>query len=295
MGEVKLSRYALVRPIKTSFRFSSKPKLPSLSSGHGETNKDTTNPSQPSDKLLSDKIVRPARPRAKSSDSRDYGFCGAYQPSTSDLSGSVMQTLDRKISASSDQLDSLKQLKHCEQPRRARSSSRVSYQRKYHENGEVTSELSEYKHGKTDTNMKMSVESIHKISQRKGSRQGRARSKTPFEMFLEDDGPYSRKLYGPVTPTTCSKRQRSGERQNGFLSSHDGEMEMPSCNKERIVYTSNLCALTHYQGVRRIIFKIIQFLQVILQESEDHEDQETYPKSAMKGLLWQQKDRIFSR
>jgi hypothetical protein len=32
-----------------------------------------------------------------------------------------------------------------------------------------------------------------------------------------------------------------------------------------------------------------------LQESDDQEDQENNPKSAMKGLLWQQKDRIFSR
>ena len=159
-----------------------------------------------------------------------------------------MQTLDRKISASSDQLDSLKKMRYSEQPRRARSSSRVSYERKYQENEKVQSEYSEYKHYKTDQNMKMSVESIHKTSQRKG----RARSKTPFEMFLENDGPYSRKLYGPVTPTS-SKRQRSGERQNGFLSSHNGERERPTCNKARIVYTSNLCALTNYQGVRRII------------------------------------------
>ena len=254
MGEVKLSSLSIVRPIKTSFRFSSKPKLPSLSSGHGETNKDITNPSQLSDKLLSDEIVRPARPRAKSSDSRDYGFCGAYQPSTSDLSGSVMQTLDRKISASSDQLDGLKKMKYCEQPRRAQSSSRVCYERKYQENEKVQSGLSEYKCYKADPTIKMSVESIHKTSQRKVSRQGRARSKTPFEMFLEDDGPYSRKLYGPVTPTTCSQRQRSGERQNGFLSSHDGERDRPPLNKERIVYTNKLCALTNIQGVRRIIF-----------------------------------------
>eukprot|EP00091_Calanus_sinicus_P012311 TRINITY_DN27840_c0_g1_i1.p1 TRINITY_DN27840_c0_g1~~TRINITY_DN27840_c0_g1_i1.p1 ORF type:complete len:149 (-),score=30.17 TRINITY_DN27840_c0_g1_i1:75-521(-) len=146
-----------------------------------------------------------------------------------------MQTLDRKISASSDQLDSLKRMKHSEQPRRARSSSRVSYERKYQENERVTSEFSEYKYYKTDPNMKKSVESIHKTSQRKGSEQGRARSKTPFEVFLEDDGPYSRKLYGPVTPTTRSKRQRSGERQNDFLSSQNGERAWSSCNKERIV------------------------------------------------------------
>ena len=174
MGEVKLSRYALVRPIKTSFSFSSKPKLPILSYGHGEKNKGKNNPSQFSDELLSDRIVRSERPRAKSSDSRDYGFCGAYQPSTSDLSGSVMQTLDRKISASSDQLDSLKKMKYCEQPRRARSSSRVSCEGNYQENKKVTSELSEYKYYKADPNMKMSEESIHKTSQRKGSRQGRA-------------------------------------------------------------------------------------------------------------------------
>jgi hypothetical protein len=188
----------------------------------------------------------------KSSDSRDHGFCGANHPSTSDLSGSVMQTLDRKISASSDQMDGFKKMRYSEQPRRPRSSSRVSYERKYQENEKVTNDLSEYKCYKADPNMKRSVESIHKTFQRKGSRQSRARSKTPFEMFLENDGPYSRKLYGPVT-STSSKRQRSGERQNGFPSSHNGEMERPPHNKERIFYTNNLCALTNYQGVRRII------------------------------------------
>ena len=36
--------------------------------------------------------------------------------------------------------------------------------------------------------------------------------KTAYEMFLEDDGPYSRKLYPPLTPGGTDIIQRSQER-----------------------------------------------------------------------------------
>ena len=38
---------------------------------------------------------------------------------------------------------------------------------------------------------------LHKSVRGRGSRDG---GKTAYEMFLEDDGPYSRKLYPPLTP-----------------------------------------------------------------------------------------------
>ena len=44
---------------------------------------------------------------------------------------SAMQTLDRRISASSDQLDTLKKQKQRQRPFRTRSSSRLSYERKF--------------------------------------------------------------------------------------------------------------------------------------------------------------------
>ena len=109
--------------------------------------------------------------------------------------------------------------------------------------------------------MKMRVESIHKTSQRKVSRQGRARSKTPFEMFLEDDGPYSRKLYGPVTPKTPRNIQRS-EEISGFVN------KGPVC-KEKIVYTSFLGQKSykfekvgHYFLFTRILYVSLFFLEV---------------------------------
>ena len=43
---------------------------------------------------------------------------------------------------------------------------------------------------------------LHKSVRGRGSRDG---GKTAYEMFLEDDGPYSRKLYPPLTPGNAIK------------------------------------------------------------------------------------------
>ena len=90
-----------------------------------------------------------------------------------------MQTLDRRISASSDQLDTLRKqvqssftvpnanvvLQKCRQrPLRTRSSSRLSFERRCEGEAGGVPHLSRRETG----------------------------AKTPFEMFLEDDGPYSR-------------------------------------------------------------------------------------------------------
>ena len=148
--------------------------------------------------------------RAKSSDSKD-GFSGCqaqYKPDKPGWTGSAMQTLDRRISASSDQLDTLKKLKPREKPLRTRSSSRISFERKY--------SLDE-----SDTE-----ESKPIFTRKSSSKRSIDGPKTPFEMFLEDDGPYSRKLYGPVTPKTPRNRC--------------GAQDASQVRKEKIVYTSYL-------------------------------------------------------
>ena len=130
-----------------------------------------------------------------------------------------MQTLDRRISASSDQLDTLKKQKNRQKPFRTRSSSRLSYERKF------DTEEAEFKvptfHPKANNNKETSREV----------------TKTPFEIFLEDDGPYSRKLYGPVTPKP-SAIDRGRERQSQKNPSKlVGGLAFNKLRKEKLVYT----------------------------------------------------------
>ena len=208
MDDVKLTRFALVRPIKTSFRFSSKSQHSAISSSHV--------PSQISNE----------QPRPKSSGPDNPTSPIAQHQSTNI---SVMQTLDRKISASSDQLDNLKRKKSCEEPRRARSSSRNTSDNKYQD---YQSEGSSYR-------------DYH------DSDHGRERAKTPFEMFLEDDGPYSRRLYGPVTSTDGGSgrahRSRSRDRQR---SRERGKREKESKSRERLVYNYSVTSRVrqYYNG-----------------------------------------------
>ena len=87
--------------------------------------------------------------------------------------------------------------KNRQKPFRTRSSSRLSYERKFDE-PESDFKIPSY---------------YHKAPVNKETPQ-REVTKTPFEIFLEDDGPYSRKLYGPVT-SKSSLLERSRERQSG--------------------------------------------------------------------------------
>jgi len=180
--------------------------------------------------------------RAKSSDHRERADDNFIL-----FPNSAMQTLDRRISASSDQLDTLKKQKNRQKPFRTRSSSRLSYERKF------DTEEAEFKvptfHPKPNNNKETSREV----------------TKTPFEIFLEDDGPYSRKLYGPVTPKP-SAIDRSRERQS--QKNHSKLVGgLSKLRKEKLVYTP----------------------------ADNFREKEDVPRPVKKGLLWQQKDKFFSR
>ncbi|XP_023327865.1 uncharacterized protein LOC111700993 [Eurytemora carolleeae] len=98
-------------------------------------------------------------------------------------SRSCMQTLDKRISASIDQLDTLRERR--EAPR-FRSSHKI-----FREETDIN---------QNDVVFKYKGENYSKNQYFFGDskKQEKETRKTPFEMFLEDDGPYSRKLFGPV-------------------------------------------------------------------------------------------------
>jgi len=267
MGEPMHTKFAQVRPLGKSFRYGDDPNTVKNRSSYfySSQNKSsefyTNCEKNKTSNIISsqvikseehysdnDKIVRKVNVhrRAKSSDSKD-GFSVAYKSSKIPVSGSAMQTLDRRISASSDQLDTLKKLKSREKPLRTRSSSRISFERKF--NFEESD----------------NEETKPTFTRKSGSKRSIEGSKTPFEMFLEDDGPYSRKLYGPVTPKTPRNCQRTRD-VPGFVNK-------AQVRKEKIVYTSCLG-----QKTRQL-------------EKEEND----CPKPIKKGLLWQQKDKFFSR
>ena len=138
---------------------------------------------------------------------------------------SAMQTLDRRISASSDQLDTLKKQKNRQKPFRTRSSSRLSYERKFDS-------------PEADFKFPSSSSYYQKPPQPKDSRS--EVTKTPFEIFLEDDGPYSRKLYGPVTSSKSSVLERSRDRQSQNQKSFSPSKivgGLSKLRKEKLVYT----------------------------------------------------------
>jgi hypothetical protein len=103
-----------------------------------------------------------------------------------------MQTMDRRVSSSSDQIDTLRKHKIRAKPVRTQSSSRLSFEQKVNVNddsedaGFVTAKI----HHKCD----LSSSSFHRNIPRTGGDM----TKTPFALFLENDGPYSRKLFGPL-------------------------------------------------------------------------------------------------
>ena len=136
---------------------------------------------------------------------------------------SAMQTLDRRISASSDQLDTLKKQKNRQKPFRTRSSSRLSYERKF-DTPEPEFKFPTY----------YQKQAISKETQQ---HRGEVNTKTPFEIFLEDDGPYSRKLYGPVSPkSSLIDRTRERQSQKTFCQSKFvGGLN--KLRREKLVYT----------------------------------------------------------
>ena len=150
MVEAHGTKFAQVRPLGKSFRYGDgfsddKYKFSYLNSSQNKSSEFYTNceknksPNFISSQLIeskghfseSDKVARKViHRRAKSSDLKDESP-GAYKSSKLPVSGSAMQTLDRRISASSDQLDTLRKIQNREKPLRTRSSSRISFERKF--------------------------------------------------------------------------------------------------------------------------------------------------------------------
>ena len=236
MIEPHLPKFAQVRPLSTSFRFVNERKSVKSQIPYSGCGQKKTSDFEPSncDKNLAvnlrniqllqrghykenDKFSRnkSVKKRSKSQDSGyDQVFSAINKSSQSVASRSAMQTLDRRISASSDQLDTLKKLKNREKPVRTRSSSRISFERKFQ---------SEDYHLERDKSA---------FTRGNGSKRSQGGAKTPFEMFLEDDGPYSRKLYGPVTPKAPSRNRKTCE---NFEFVNKAEVR-----REKVVYTSFL-------------------------------------------------------
>lgn len=85
--------------------------------------------------------------------------------------------------------------------------------------------------------------------------------KTPFEIFLEDDGPYSRKLYGPVQGET---KPKSSEK---VTTRHQSLSALTPAKSSEYIDSGELLAERDVRNISAI----------------------------KKGLLWQQRDKLFSR
>ena len=121
-----------------------------------------------------------------------------------------MQTMDRRVSSSFDNIDTLKKQKLGAYPRRTHSSSRLPCEQKTLDSDQcdeaafVTAKV----HRKRD----LLSQSFHRSIERTGDEL----TKTPYALFLEDDGPYSRKLFGPLAERKGEAETR-GRKMNKIL------------------------------------------------------------------------------
>jgi len=176
-----------------------------------------------------------------------------------------MQTLDKRISASSDQLDCIrperKPLVESDSRNRIRTSGYKVQSQEYKSREErVSSDIVfKYKGEKFSKNEYFFGNSEKFLNISDSGQRERSR-KTPFQMFLEDDGPYSRKLYGPVTG--------------------DEQEPKPSHKSEKRI-------------LRNILSRPLD-LKVPNYSKSEHDITERL-SAVKKGLLWQQRDKLFSR
>jgi len=154
---------------------------------------------------------------------------------TGTTSRPAMKTLDKAISVSSDQLDTLTS-------GLMPSQHRASYRLPQHGAETDGNVIFKYKGAEYSKN-----EYFFGIKSDQGK-------KTAYQCFLEDDGPYSRKLFGPIA--------QKQEAQNEKLSF------------KNFVYKSK----RHFT----------------LQATED-EGQADTKQVVRKGIIWHQRDRLFSR
>ena len=110
---------------------------------------------------------------------------------TGTTSRPAMKTLDKAISMSSDQLDTLTS-------DRMRNLARASYRLPPPQPSNNPAS------GSADGNVifKYKGAEYSKNEYFFGIKSEQSNKKTAYQMFLEDDGPYSRKLFGPITQKT---------------------------------------------------------------------------------------------
>ena len=124
--------------------------------------------------------------------------------------------------------------------------------------------------------------------------------KTPYEMFLEDDGPYSRKLYGPVdgprTENRHGPREEAGNKRiQAAVSSgnvYGGAEKQIFNNLVDSHREKDNDSEVSTEGVEQVRIRSVIILS---QEDDDEEFGDEPNKAVKKGLLWQQRDRLFSR
>ena len=112
-----------------------------------------------------------------------------------------MQTMDRRVSSSSDQIHTLKKQKLGARPLRTHSSSRLPCEQNTMDYDHDQCDEAAFVTAKVHRKRDLLSQSFHRNIEKKGDQL----AKTPYALFLEDDGPYSRKLFGPFD-------QREGER-----------------------------------------------------------------------------------
>jgi hypothetical protein len=213
MCEPKLRYFAQVRPLVTNLNNTS--NMANFYSSHHCDNEyvqsvqsqrhyDDVNANMyaseitsPSTKLKN-KCVRTKSSRLKKSKVLNFSEVECDFPS--------MQTMDRRVSSSSDQIDTLRKQKMRTKPLRTHSSSRLSFERKFcvdDDNEDV-----EFITSKIHRQCDLFSSSFHRSIPRSGGDV----TKTPFALFLEDDGPYSRKLFGPLTHRESYKERQGQDR-----------------------------------------------------------------------------------
>ena len=123
----------------------------------------------------------------------------------------AMKTLDKKISDSSDHLDTLTSDQRNEKFLQLKSGFPISPRASYRfptrdsdlRDGDVIFKYKGAMHSKNQYFFGNTNTARHSDNYLSVAEQDK---KTPFQMFLEDDGPYSRKLYGPL-----KDRENEGE------------------------------------------------------------------------------------
>ena len=160
----------------------------------------------------------------------------------------AMKTLDKKISVSSDHLDTLTSDQRQEKflqlksgfPIRPRASYRFPTHYSDLSDGDVLFKYKGAMHSKNqyffgNTNTARHSDNYPSVAEQD--------KKTPFQMFLEDDGPYSRKLYGPLKNREYEGESKHHERlcnKNLLFKSKDFYSEVRSdCIQLYTIHSSN--------------------------------------------------------